>query len=300
MRRIPLFLLILIAACAPRAQAQVQVTLNLKRHFYMAFEPIIATVDITNLSGRDLPLADGEGHPWFGFTILKSDGMPLVPLDASYTLHPLTIPAGEKIRRSVNLNELYPIHEYGGYKVRAVVYFSPVQKFFESRPTLIEISEGKTLWQQTVGVPEGEPTAGATRKISLLKFRSVDHNELYVKIQDVNTDVVYCAAALGRLLDNTEPQILIDSRNRLHILQGIAAKTYVYSAIDPNGGIAARRMYLSDRSRPAMQRDTVGEVTVVGGILQDPTKAGGLDGTMSAPGNGVPKLSDRPVALPQE
>ena len=109
-----------------------------------------------------------------------------------------------------------------------------------------------------------------------------------------------CAAALGRLLDNTEPQILIDSRNRLHILQGIAAKTYVYSAIDPNGGIAARRMYLSDRSRPAMQRDTVGEVTVVGGILQDPTKAGGLDGTMSAPGNGVPKLSDRPVALPQE
>ena len=298
MRRI-LFVLLTLAACAQSLQAQVQVTLTLKRHFYMVYEPLIATITVSNLAGRDLPLADGEGHPWFGFNITREDGNPLAPIDLNYQLTPLTIPAGATVKRSVNLNELYPVHEFGTYKVRAVIYFSLIQKFFESAPVTVEISEGKTLWRQEMGVPDGEPNAGAMRRVSLLKFRQIDRNILYARVEDPDKGKVYCTVELGRLLDNMEPQVLVDSFNRLHVLQAIASKTYLYSEISTSGGVSFRKTYLSERTRPEMHRDAAGEVTIVGGVVQEPVALKPGAGTGTASGDGVPKLSDRPVALPK-
>jgi len=273
--------------------------LSLKRRFYIAYEPLIATIAVTNLAGRDLPLADDGGHQWFGFNILREDGMPVPALNPNYQLSPMTIPAGSTIKRTVNLNTLYPVHDYGPYKIRAVIYFGLMDKFFQSNPVNIEISEGKTVWQQIVGVPEGQPEAGSNRKISLLKFRRYDNNELYARVQDADTGTVYCTAALGRLLDKNEPEVVVDSSNRVHVLQIVDAKTYLHSVIGPDGAVSESQPYLCESARPFLGRDASGVVAVKNGKLFDPSAPAGL-GTSSANGKSVPKISDRPVELPTD
>ena len=50
-RIVPWFCIFLYAAAA---EAQVQVDLKFKRLQYIAYEPVVATLAITNLAGRDI------------------------------------------------------------------------------------------------------------------------------------------------------------------------------------------------------------------------------------------------------
>src|SRR5437867_1051994 len=77
MLRVPLFyramklalLLGSLLSLAVRVQAQIQVDLKLPRLQFIAYEPLIATLHITNLAGRDIDLHDSDGQRWFGFEI---------------------------------------------------------------------------------------------------------------------------------------------------------------------------------------------------------------------------------------
>ena len=71
--RLPVLLCSLIFL-ASSARAQIQVELKFKRVQYVAYEPVIATVQITNLAGRNIELRDGNGQHWFGFEITTNDG----------------------------------------------------------------------------------------------------------------------------------------------------------------------------------------------------------------------------------
>ena len=70
--------------------------------------------------------------------------------------------------------------DYGVYHVRAVIYFAAMEKYFSLPIAGIEISEGQTLWQQTVGIPDGQKNAGQYRSYKLLSFRQPRDNMLYV------------------------------------------------------------------------------------------------------------------------
>ncbi len=61
LNRSVLFLLILLIGFLFEADAQIQVDLKIKRKLYLVYEPIIATVSITNLTGRDITFKDAEG-----------------------------------------------------------------------------------------------------------------------------------------------------------------------------------------------------------------------------------------------
>ena len=68
-RVLPLFFVFVFAAAV---EAQVQVDLKFKRLQYIAYEPVVATVAITNLAGRDIELRDADGQSWLGFEITGS------------------------------------------------------------------------------------------------------------------------------------------------------------------------------------------------------------------------------------
>src|SRR5436309_13031476 len=59
------------------AQAQIQVDIKLPRLQYIAYEPVVATVGITNLAGRDIELRDNDEQAWFGFEVSGSEGQPI-------------------------------------------------------------------------------------------------------------------------------------------------------------------------------------------------------------------------------
>ena len=53
-----------IFVAAPRAVAQLQVTLELNRDRFVAFEPIQVTVTIANRAGKDVILGDASVRKW--------------------------------------------------------------------------------------------------------------------------------------------------------------------------------------------------------------------------------------------
>ena len=292
MRRF-LLLLAALLVCSQSLQAQIQVGLDIKRKFLMLYEPIVATVTVTNLAGRDITLADSPTQSWFGFQINRGDGQLVPPLNTEYKLTPLTIPAGQTVKRSIVLNSIYPVHELGLYRVRATIYYSAMEKYYQSQLVNLEISEGRTVWQQVVGVPDGAEGAGSTRKLSLLCFRQSESTMIYARIEDVDNGTIFATMPLGRVIAGLDPEAQVDLQNNLHVLQVSKAKALLYSCIGLNGELLAQNTYYAVKNRPTLRRNAAGTVTVVGGELQSDT----LDADKLKKAN---KLSDRPVQIPKE
>ncbi|HTH19941.1 MAG TPA: hypothetical protein VL912_07665, partial [Candidatus Udaeobacter sp.] len=114
-RVLPWFGIFLFAVAA---EAQVQVDLKFKRLQYIAYEPVVATIAISNLAGRDIELHDAAGQSWLGFEITGSEEQPIAPLSGAKGEAPLKIQAGQRVTRQIDLTPLYPVNEFGSYHVR--------------------------------------------------------------------------------------------------------------------------------------------------------------------------------------
>jgi len=282
--------LALLCAVAPSLHAQVDVRVQIERHLYICYEPIIATVTITNMTGRDLTLEDKAPDKWFSFEIMNSQGLPVPPIASDYHLPPLTIPMGQTAKRRVNLVNLYPVTDYGTYHVRAVIFASSVGKYFASQGVGIEVTEGQMLWQQTVGIPDGQKNAGQNREFELLSFRQPKDNMLYVRIEDHDAGVVYATLPLGRLINGYDPEAQIDASSQLHVLEMVSPKEYLYTRLGPNAEMLGQQDYADLKTRPHLKRLADGDIAIAGGMEVLPQTAQTLPVG--------PKLSDRPAGMP--
>ena len=273
------------------ASAQVQVDITLKRTLYIAYEPLIVNVSITNLSGTTLELADSGKIHWFGFQVETLDNRPVAPRPGRTSDSPITLEAGQRITRAVNLTPLYPITEYGGYRIQASVYATSLGQYFNSPPLNVEITEGRVVYEKTVGVPQTETNTASIRHISLLTHRLPNSSQLYIRIQDPKKGAVFCTHRLGRLVSSGVPDILLDSKNQPHILQNVAPRVFLYSVIGLNGEVMDRKTYNQTlRHKPFLKLGPDGNVTPLGGEESHPEAI--------AAEKPMPTLSDRPVPVP--
>jgi hypothetical protein len=275
-----------------RAEAQIQVDLKFKRLQYIAYEPVVATLSITNLAGRDIDLHDAEGQSWLGFEITGSEDQPVAPMSTESGQAPLKVAAGQRVTHQVNLTPLYPVHDFGTYHVRTNVYFADLGKFFYSPTRVFEVTDARPIWQQTVGIPDGVAAAGNVRTYALLTNRFPDHTSLYVRVQDKDSGVVYATYSLGRAIAFEEPQTEIDHANQLHVLHCSAPRAWAYSRIGLNGELLAHSSFMETKTRPKLVRSGNGEVAVRGGTIESPA-------VQSSRGT-APKLSARPPELPKD
>ena len=270
--------------------AQLQVDIKLKRTLYVSYEPILITVSMTNLSGNPLPLSDANDNHWFGFQVETLDGRPIAPRSLNYTNESLVLEAGQKLSRTVNLAPLFPIGEFGGYRIRAAIYAATLKRFFNSPALNIEITDGRPVFQKIVGVPDGMPGAGETREITAMTHRLPNSTQLYLRIENKKGGTVFCTHRLGRLVSYGTPEIILDQKNQVHILQNAAPKSFLYSHIGLNGEVLQRKTYSQIVKRPILREGPDGKIQVIGAQEIDPAAA--------AAKPAVPSLSDRPVALP--
>ena len=279
------FLFLACFSFAATSEAQIQVDLKFKRLQYIAYEPVVATLSITNLAGRDLDLHDADGQSWLGFEITGSDGQSIAPMSGENGQAPLKIQAGQRVTHQFNLTPAYPVHDPGTYHARTNVYFADLGKFFYSPTRVFEVTDARPIWQQTVGIPSGI-SAGNARTYALLTNRFPDHTSLYVRVQDKESGIVYATYSLGREIAFEEPQVEIDRANQLHVLHCSAPRAWAYSRIGLNGELVTHSSYMETKTRPKLVRSGNGEVAVRGGTIESPS-AQTSRGT-------APKLSARP------
>ncbi|MFN2507840.1 MAG: hypothetical protein ABR589_03610 [Chthoniobacterales bacterium] len=283
--------LVFAGLIAGTAQAQIQVDLKFKRLQYVAYEPIIATVRITNLSGRAIDLRDENGQRWFGFEVTAGEDRLLTPTNQPEE-PALKMETGQTVTQKINLTPLFPVHDLGSYRVRANLFFADLNKFFYSQRKVIQVGDARPIWQRTVGVPEGGPGAGSLRTYSLLSNRFPDHTKLYVRVEDKSTGAVYSTYSLGRMIVYDDPEVELDRANQLHVLHCAAPRTWAYSRVGVNGELLAQSNYMETRSRPRLRHSADGAVTIKGGTLDAPVAESAR--------NPAAKLSARPPATTRD
>jgi hypothetical protein len=288
-RILPITSLFLFAA---KVEAQIQVDLKFKRLQYIAYEPVVATLSVTNLAGREIELHDADGQSWLGFEITGNEGQPVAPISTDSGQAPLKVEAGQRVTHQINLTPIYPVQDFGTYHVRTHVYFADLGKFFYSPTRVFEVTDARPIWQQTVGVPNGVAAPGNVRTYSLLTNRFPDHTSLYVRVQDKDSGIVYATYSLGRAIAFEEPQAEIDHANQLHVLHCSAPRAWAYSRIGLNGELLAHSSFMETKTRPRLIRATNGDVAVRGGTIESPA-------AQSSRGR-PPKLSARPPELPKD
>ena len=271
------------------AQAQIDVYISVGRRSFILYEPLPATVTITNNAGRDLTIEDAGAKQWLNLEITTLDGMLLTPYDPDYKLHSLHIAAGQTLQRSIDLTPIFPIREMGTHRVRASIYLAEFDRFFYSNYASFDLTDGKTIWQKTVGVPGSDEV----REVSVLTHELPDKLLLYARIRQLEGNTVYTTQSLGSVLTSgREPQEMLDSHNNLHVLQESKPGAFRYTIIGLDGQRLNQEAYSKTGIKPPMLAKIAdGEVEVRGGQIQ------------VAPAKGVgpppqPKLSDRPAALP--
>jgi hypothetical protein len=274
---------------ATAAEAQIQVDLKFKRLQYIAYEPVVGTVAITNLAGRDIELHDADGQSWLAFELTGGDEQPIGPLRGAKAEPPLKIAAGQRVTKQIDLTPLYPVNEFGSYHVRTNVYFADLKKFFYSGTRVFEVTDARPIWQQTVGVPEGSAGSGEARTYSLMTNRFPDHTSLYVRVQDKDAGVVYATYSLGRTISFEQPQAEIDRANRLHVLHCAAPRAWSYARVGLNGELLEHSSFMETKTRPHLVHSGNGQIAVSGGAIETPARSAGSK---------APKLSARPPTEP--
>lgn len=283
--------LLLFLCVATAAHAQITVECSIKQRFHLLYEPIIATVQVTNHAGRDITLSDTDQYQWFGFRVIGEGDRMVPPRDLHYHLAPLVVHANEVVKRTVNLNELYEMGEPGNYRIQGSIYCSAFDKFFASRPTFIDVNEGHLVWRKTAGIPEGQPNAGQMRIFSLLSHQVGETNTLYVRVEGQEDGMVYCTFPIGRILDNVSPQVEFDSNNNLYVLHLIGIRAYVLTKVTSAGEFGGQVNYSAPKTRPTLRRTAQGGLEIIGG-----RREGNI--AQAARTDNISKLSDRPPGFP--
>ena len=288
-----LLCILLSLAFAGIATAQIEVGLEFKRRTFLRGEPIEAKVSVRNLSGHDVTLRDVPPHQWFGFEIIRGTDTPVPPNDPNYQNEQLTILSGESVTRNVDVLRLFPVNEYGTYKVRAAIYLHETKKYYASDTVPIEVSDGRKVWSQTVGVPNGREGAGELRQFQLLNFQQPKETQMYCRVTDEGTGTILATYPLGRILGGAKPMIEFSEDNTLYAFHMTGPSVYALSKIGVNGEWLGQTLWNAPRGRATVRRKPDNKMVVVG-ATRDRSKD-----AVAAGAPKVPKLSDGPpVAIP--
>jgi hypothetical protein len=288
--RLPL-LLVLFCVAASTAVGQLQVELKFSRLQYIAYEPLVANLVITNLAGRDVDLHTANGLTWFGFEVTGNEGASVAPI-SNLSTEPLYLPAGQRVTRKINLTPLFGVHDFGTYRVRAHIYFAELNKFFYSPTAVFEVMDARPIWQKTVGVPTEAGASGNVRTYSLMTNRFPDHTSLYVRIEDKDTGMVYAAYSLGHVIAFDQPQAEFDRLNQLHVLYCAAPRSWAYARVGLNGELLSRASFSETKTRPRLVHSQDGVVKISGGMMNTALTKQNRET--------APKLSARPANAPKE
>jgi hypothetical protein len=273
------------------AVAQIQIELKFPRLQYIAYEPVVANLEITNLAGRDIDLHDADGQSWFGFEVIANEDRSIAPISNAGS-EPLNVAAGKRVTRKINLTPLFSVHDFGTYRVRAHIYFADLNKFYYSQTKVFEITDARPIWQKTVGVPQGESSSGSVRTYSLMTNRFPDHTSLYVRVEDKDSGIVYATFSLGQVIAFGEPQAEFDRSNQLHVLYCAAPRNWSYARVGLNGELLSRTSFAETKTRPRLVHSEDGVVKIAGGMMDTPVTQATRDTAQ--------KLSARPPNAPKD
>jgi hypothetical protein len=268
------FLTIAVILLCPFAavRAQLATSLSLSKKTYVAGEPVIAEIIVTNHSGRELTLASTRQLPWLSFVVTKSNGNPVTTRKLN-AFGAMKIQAGESLAKQVDLSEFFLLSSQGNYAVSAVV--RDPSGGIEGSSTdriLFSLNPGRTYWSQKIGVKSD--LKNGTREIRLLTFTNDRKSQLYAQVIDGKTGMPIRTFPLGDALMLRKPMVTLDGSQRMHVMFLATPSMWVHCQVSADGKLVARDIHQrAAQGDPVLMAYGDGSVQVVNSVLYDPKAA---------------------------
>ena len=268
------------------AGAQLVTSLTIDKRTYVAGEPVIAEITITNHSGQPLTLASSRALPWLAIVVTDSQGNPVATRRLN-AFGAMKIKTGESLARRVNLTDYFLLDSQGNFAVSAVVRDpSKVVDGASTNRVLFNLNPGRKYWSQRVGV--SSDSGVGKREFRLLTFVDKQATQLYVQLIDLETGAKLRTFPLGPALMMRKPLITVDGAQRMHVMYLATPAIWVHSQITSDGKLVKRDLYQrASQGDPLLMAYGDGSVRVRNGILFDPKAAATQQET-------IRKASDRP------
>lgn len=273
-------------------QAQVATSIALNKRNYVAGEPVIAEVTITNHSGQNLTLASTRQLPWLSFLVTNSRGNP-VPTTQLNRFGALEINAGQSLAKQVDLTNFFILNSQGNYSVSAIVR-DPREAInaATTNRVLFNLNPGRTYWSQKIGVKD-ENGELKTREMKVITFSNGQSNQIFAQVVDGRTGVPMSTFSLGDALMLRKPKVTLDGARRMHVMFLGTPTIWVHCQIDTDGKLVSRDLHKRPpNGDPVLMAYGDGSVSVVNSIPYDPEAE-------RAARARIKKLSDRPQFLSQ-
>lgn len=258
--------LLALMALGSGAFAQILVEVTLDQEQFLPGEALTAAVRITNRSGQKLQLG-GEAD-WLSFSVESREGLIVSKNGEAPVLGEFTLDTAQVGTKRVDLAPYFALTRPGRYRIIATLRVKAWGAQMASPPKDVDIISGSKFWTQDFGVPgsAGPNQPPETRRYSLLQVTSL-HSEIrvYVRVSDSAEARLMRVFPLGSMVSFGRPETQVDSRSQLHVLQQNDARAALYSVVGPEGELVKRQFYDFGETRPRLQADREGNITVVGG-----------------------------------
>ncbi|HON08766.1 MAG TPA: hypothetical protein PLW02_11780 [Verrucomicrobiota bacterium] len=261
--RILIFIFVIVCTTVTTF-AQIQVELSFPQQQYLAYEPIIAVVKISNVSGQTLNFKKSDN--WLDFTMETKSGR-IIPKDAEIPQQEdFSIKSGEAGILRVDIQPCFKATSPDRYSVFGTVKIKEWNKVFTSEEKTFDIVTGIKIWEKEFGVPsEDGDNSPEVKKYTLLLANFKDHLRLYFRLSNANEDKVYKMTYMGNLTSIGKPEANLDRFNNLHVLYQVGAKSFRYSVFSPDGRLFIKETHDYTISRPKLWLDQDGRIYVRGG-----------------------------------
>ena len=247
------------------ALAQVQVDLEFDQQQYLPGERLIAAVRVTNFTGQQLNL--GEGEAWLSFNIERR-GTVIQKLKNMPVAGEFTLESSEVGTKRVDLAPYFDLTQPGNYRVVAVVQVPELNETIQSGSKNFNIGSGTKIWDQDFGVPlaAGEQKRlPEIRKYALIQANQGPQLQLYFRLSNPAETYTYRIFPVGRILSFSYPEHQVDRRSQLHMIYQDGSKRFRYFIFNTDGEMIARQTYFYTDSRPKLAVGKDGEIAVSGG-----------------------------------
>jgi len=271
--------------CGGIAHGQLATSLRLSKAEYLAGEPVVATVSITNHAGRDIEFQGYMDRPWLDFVLTNSRGEPVAPTGRGI-FGKMKLGAGQTVHRQVDLSSMFQLADPGNYAVSGTIRMPGIDaETTVTNRILFSVSPGRPYWSQKVGTGK----FGKLREFRVLNFSGDQKSQLYVQVLDGRTGLPVRTFSLGEALMIRKPSVTVDNSQRMHVLFIATPSAWVHCQIDTDGRLVRRDIHQrGPQGDPFLITSAKGEVTVGNSIPYDPKAA-------AAKRAKVRKLSERPA-----
>jgi hypothetical protein len=248
--------------------AQVTVELELAQQQFLPSESLPVAVRITNRSGQPLHL--GADADWLTFSVTSLDSFVVTKIAEVPVQGEFDLGSAQMATKRVDLAPYFKLTRQGSYRVVATVRIKDWKVELASPPQAFDVIDGAKLWSQTFGLPAPDGATNGTPEVRKYTLEQANYLRqqlrMYVQVSDESERHIFKVRAIGPMVSFGQPEARLDRRNRLHVLYQSGARVFSYSVVNPDGDIFWQENYDYINTRPRLQIDDNGTVTVLGGL----------------------------------